>query len=183
MVALTGMKPSVNEHLTLCETGPPVTIEGSTTLPPQPVYEAILYSFTHALLCTLQKLHRMWQLFIPIPHNRNDGEGKKVTNDVRLSCDKGFHDHIQIQPAWQTLNPHGHPGRDLHPLIFSLSQADGFESNSSWLLGFVTKLAYKYMVLNKTASQKHTPIAAKMSRAAILFRHRSNVALKKKPAG
>lgn len=149
MVALTGMKLSVSERLMLCETGPRVTIKGSATIRATACLRGftrqlyILYSFTHALLCTLQKLHRMWQLFIPVPHNRDDGGGKKVKNDVRLSCDKGFLDHIQIQPAWQPPNPHGHPGRDLYPLIFSLSQADGFESNSSWLLGFVTKLAYK----------------------------------------
>lgn len=120
----------------------------------------------------------MWQLFIPIPHNHDDGGGKKVTNDVRLLCDKGFLDHIQIQLAWQPPNPHGLPGRDLYPLIFSLSQADGFESNFSWLLGFVTKVAYKYAVLNKRASQKHTHIATEMSSAAILFQHLSNVTLK-----
>lgn len=149
--------PSVSERLALCETGPPVWGEAS------PVNRAFCILFLMPFFCTLQKSHSVWRLFIPIPHNRDDGEGTGVTNDVRLSCDKGFLDHIQIQPARQPPNPHGHPGRDLYPLIFSLSQADGFESNSSWLLGLATKAAYKYARLNNRGSLKHTHIAANVA--------------------
>lgn len=118
------------------------------------------------------KSRGIWQLFISVPSNRDDGKGKKVTDDVRLWYDKGFPDDIQIQPAWQPPNPCGHPSKDLYPLIFSLSQLDGSESNFSLFLGFVTKVAYKYTVLNKTTIQKHTHITAEMPR------HLSNIALK-----
>lgn len=57
---------------------------------------------------------------------------------------KVFSTTFRFRPRDSRRTPHGHPGRDLYPLIFSLSQADGFESNSSWLLGLATKAAYKY---------------------------------------